>query len=189
MYPGYGSSYGIYLGAVGMLFEQAGVDGSQIKRPDGTIMTYRETVHHQFIGSMANLLAVAEGRKELLTDYYEEKQANVRSKANTYVLVAGANQTRLDRLVEKLQHQRIEVQRTTKASTLSRVVGRQGRPTKVLRARWCAMNQPLPLIEVILEFDIRIPTAFLKTEKKEILAHGGSRSYDTTGWSMPSRTD
>ena len=47
-------------------------------------------------------------------------------------------------------------------------------------------NQPLkPLIDVILEFDIRIPTAFLRTEKKEILAHGDSRLYDTTGWSMP----
>jgi hypothetical protein len=54
LYPGYGSSWSIYLGAVGFLFEQAGVDGSQIKQPDGTVRTYRETVHHQFIGSMVN---------------------------------------------------------------------------------------------------------------------------------------
>ena len=190
MFPGYGSSYGIYLGAVGMLFEQAGVDGSQVKRPDGTIMTYRETVHHQFIGSMANLLAVAEGRKELLTDYYEAKRASVRSKPNTYVLVSGANRTRLERLVENLERQHIEVERTTKATTLSRAMGWDGveaRDVKVpAGSAVVRTNQPLkPLIDVILDFDIRIPTAFLKTEKKEILAHGDSRLYDTTGWSMP----
>ena len=190
MYPGYGSSYGIYLGAIGMLFEQAGVDGSVVKRPDGTVMTYRETVHHQFIGSMANLAAVAEGRKELLTDYYEEKQANVRSKANTFVFVAGPNRTRLDRLVEKLQNQRIEVQRTTKATTLSRARswdGSEARNVKVpAGSAIVRTNQPLkPLIDAILEFDIRIPTSFLKTEKKEILARGDSRLYDATGWSMP----
>lgn len=190
MYPGYGSSYGIYLGAVGMLFEQAGVDGSVMKRPDGTVMTYRETVHHQFIGSMANLSAVAQGRKELLTDYYEEKQANLRAKPNTFVFVAGANRTRLDRLVEKLQSQHIDVERTTKATTLSRAHSWDGKEARDVQvpagSAIVRTNQPLkPLIDVILEFDIRIPTSFLKTEKKEILAHGDSRLYDTTGWSMP----
>lgn len=190
IYPGYGSSYGIYLGAVGMLFEQAGVDGSQIKRPDGTVMTYRETVHHQFIGSMANLSAVATGRKELLGDYVSEKQANLKSKAASFVLVKGANQTRLDRLVEKLESQHIEVQRTTKETTLSRGLSWDGTDAKNVKipvgSAIVRTNQPLKqLIEAILTFDIRIPTAFLKTEKKEILAHDDSRLYDATGWSMP----
>jgi hypothetical protein len=190
MYPGYGSSYGIYLGAVGMLFEQAGVDGSLMKRPDGSVMAYRETVHHQFIGSMANLLAVAEGRKELLSDYHAEKQANLRSKPRSYVFAAGPNRTRLDRLVEKLQSQRIEVERTTKETTLARARAWDGRDARDVRipvgSAIVRTNQPLkPLIEVILDFDIRIPTEFLKSEKKEILAHGDSRLYDTTGWSMP----
>src|SRR5688572_7697609 len=190
MYPGYGSSYGIYLGAIGMLFEQAGVDGSVVKRPDGTLMTYRETVHHQFIGSMANLTAVAEGRKELLADYHEEKQANVRAKPNTYVFVAGANRTRLERLVETLQNQRIDVERTTKATTLSRARSWDGTDARNVNvpagSAIVRTNQPLrQLIDAILEFDTRIPTSFLKTEKKEILARGDSRLYDATGWSMP----
>ena len=190
IYPGYGSSYGIYLGAIGMLFEQAGVDGSQVKRPDGTIMTFRETVHHQFIGSMANLAAVASGRKELLSDYVAEKQANLKSKPATFVLLRGANQTRLDRLVEKLETQHIEVQRTTKETTLSNALSWDGTNARSVRvpagSAIVRTNQPLkPLIEAILTFDVRIPTAFLKTEKKEILAHDDSRLYDATGWSMP----
>lgn len=190
IYPGYGSSYGIYLGAVGMLFEQAGVDGSQVKRPDGTIMTYRETVHHQFIGSMANIAAIAANKKELLNDYVAEKQANLRAKPASFVLVRNANQTRLDRLVEKLESQHIEVQRTTKETTLSSALAWDGTNAKSVRvpagSAIVKTNQPLrQLINAILTFDVRIPTAFLKTEKKEILAHDDSRLYDATGWSMP----
>jgi hypothetical protein len=190
IYPGYGSSYGIYLGAVGMLFEQAGVDGSQVKRPDGTIMTYRETVHHQFIGSMANIAAIAANKKELLNDYVAEKQANLKSKPASFVLLKGPNQTRLDRLVEKLEAQHIEVARTTKEFTLSNALAWDGTNTKSVKvpagSAIVRTNQPLKqLIEAILTFDIRIPTAFLKTEKKEILAHDDSRLYDATGWSMP----
>jgi hypothetical protein len=190
MYPGYGSSWAIYLGAVGMLFEQAGVDGSQMKRPDGTVMTYRETVHHQFVGSMANLSAVAEGRRELLADYHAEKVANLRAKPSAYVFAAGANHTRLDRLVEKLQQQRIEVERTTKDTKLARARSWNGTEARDVSipagSAIVRTNQPLrPLIEAILDFDIRIPTGFLETEKKEILARDDSRLYDATGWSLP----
>jgi hypothetical protein len=190
LYPGYGSSWAIYVGAVGFLFEQAGVDGSQVKRPDGTVMTYRETVHHQFVGSMANLTAVAQGRVELLNDYHRQKVDNLRSKPRTYVFAAGSNRTRLDRLVERLQHQKIEVQRTTKAVTLSRARAWNGTDARDVSipagSAVVRTNQPMKqLAEAILEFDIRIPNAFLKTEKKDILARDDSRLYDTTGWSLP----
>jgi hypothetical protein len=56
-----------------------------VKRPDGTVMTYRETVHHQFVGSMANLTAVAQGRAELLSDYHRQKADNLRSKPRTSI--------------------------------------------------------------------------------------------------------
>ncbi len=190
IYPGYGSSWAIYLGAIGFLFEQAGVDGSQVKRPDGSIMTYRETVHHQFIGSMANLSAVADGRSELLGDYYQQKRDNLRSKPRTFVFAAGANRTRTDRFVEKLQHQHIEVLRTTKDGKLARARSWNGDDVRNVAVPSGSVvvrtDQPLKqLVEAILEFDIRIPTAFLKSEKKDILARDDSRLYDTTGWSLP----
>ena len=190
MYPGYGSSWGIYVGAVGFLFEQAGVDGSQVKRPEGTVMTFRETVHHQFVGSMANLIAVSAGREELLQDYHRQRVDNIRSKPAAYVLTPGGNTTRLDRLVERLEHQKIEVQRVTKAFELSRARAWDGTDARGVTipagSALIRTDQPMrQLIDAILEFDTRIPTAFLKTEKKEILAHDDSRLYDTTGWSLP----
>ncbi len=189
LYPGYGSSWSIYLGAVGMLFEQAGVDGSVVKRPEGSVMSYRETVHHQFVGSMANLLAVAEGREELLTDYRRQKEENLRARPAAFVFAAGANRTRLDRLVEKLEHQKIEVERATKPFKLSRARAWDGTEARNLEipagSAIVRTNQPLKqLVEAILSFDIRIPTSFLESEKKEILARDDSRLYDATGWSL-----
>ncbi|HEU4366333.1 MAG TPA: M14 family zinc carboxypeptidase, partial [Candidatus Krumholzibacteria bacterium] len=190
MYPGYGSSWAIYLGAVGFLFEQAGVDGSQVKRREGTVMTYRETVHHQFVGSMANLIAVAGGRAELLDDYQRQKAENLSSRPSTYVFTPGGNRTRLDRLVGKLQHQKIEVRRATKDFKLARARSWDGKDARDVAvpagSALVRTDQPMrQLIEAILEFDTRIATAFLATEKKEILARDDSRLYDTTGWSLP----
>jgi hypothetical protein len=153
-------------------------------------MTYRETVHHQFIGSMANLAAVAAGRRELLRDYHKVKTDNLRRQAEAYVFLAGANRSRLDRMVETLQRQNIEVLRTTRDTRLAHAQCWDGSDTSdVAVAAGSAIvrtDQPLrQLIDAILEFDNRIASAFLETEKKEILARNDSRLYDATGWSLP----
>jgi hypothetical protein len=191
-FPGYGSSWAIYLGAVGMLFEQARVDGSRVKRPEGTIMTYRETVHHQFLGSIANLITCANGRRELLTDYYNIKLANVRGKgtAGVFLFPPSANESRLTLLAEKIQHQRIEVETATSSFKVGRARSAAGAdvdnitfPEGTLIVR---TNQPLKqLVQVILSFDIRIPTSVLEIEKKEILKKNRTKLYETTAWSMP----
>jgi hypothetical protein len=192
-YPGYGSSWGIYLGAVGMLFEQAGVDASQVKRPEGTIMPYRETVHHQFVGSMSNLLTVASGRKELLKDYYEQKRRNVQGDGRSeqvFLFPPGPNRSRLARFADDLRHQHIEVEIATAAFKVARAVSSRG---EEVRDRSFPAGtvivptaQPLrQLVETLLSFDIRMPTSFLETEKKESLKHGRTRVYETTAWSLP----
>jgi hypothetical protein len=188
-FPGYGSSWGIYLGAVGMLFEQAGVDGSAVKRRDGTIMTYRETVHHQFIGSFSNLSTIAAGREELLGDYYRVKADNVTSRPAAFVILPSGNRSRIDALAERLEHEHIEVERAESPfrapSALSytgeTVRGREfPEGTVVIRT-----NQPTKqLVEAILTFDVRMPTSFLETERKELLKHNRTRIYDATAWSM-----
>jgi hypothetical protein len=176
-----------------MLFEQAGVDGSQVKRREGTIMTYRETVHHQFLGSFSNLQTVARGREELLSDYYNVKSANVRTSRNNngaFLFPPGANASRLARFAEKLQHQHIEVETALAAFKPEEVVSGFGEkhknrtlPGGTLIVRTA---QPLKqLVEAILSFDIRIPDSYLEIEKKEILKRNRSKLYEITGWSMP----
>jgi len=200
LYPGYGSSWSIYTGAVGFLYEQAGVDGSVVKRPDGTVMTYRETVHHQFTSSMANLGTVANNRKELLQDFYAEKKGAVGGrvgaghktpgKSGGFVFLPSANQARLDRLVETLEGQGIEVAVATKPFKLHHARPATGQAAGDVEvpagATIVPLEQPLrALVQAILSFDIRLPTKFLETERKEILDKNDTKLYEITAWSLP----
>ena len=200
IYPGYGSSWSIYTGAIGLLWEQAGVDGSVVKRPDGTVLTYRETVHHQFTSSIANVATVANHRVELLQDFYKEKKSAVGDggergrlsggKNAAYVFPPSANEARLERLIETLQGQEIEVSVAKEPFKVRRAVPAAGKPapsldlpagTVIVR-----LAQPLrALAETILAFDIRLPTKFLEFERKENLEKNDTKLYETTGWSLP----
>jgi hypothetical protein len=192
-YPGYGSSYAYYIDAVGILYEQAGVDGSSVKRSDGTTLTYLETVHHHYVSSLANLGTAAEHRKELLKDFYQMRAkgvATAKGDIKTLYLLPGANQTRLDRLVETLLLQSIEVSvlsKDTKVSGLSDYWGGKNL-TKTLPAGTYILSYQQPLgrlAKSILEFDPRMTTKFLQEERKEIEKNKSTRIYDITAWSLP----
>lgn len=200
VYPGYGSSWSIYIGAIGLLYEQAGVDGSAVKRPDGTVMTYRETVHHQFTSSMANLGTVAKHRAELLEDFYAEKKAAVggfgrqgrstRGKSGAFVVCPSENRARLERFVDTLRGQGIEVSMAAEPFTLRRAESLLGASVTDVRmpAGACVIpvDQPLrALVRTLLSFEVRLPTKFLEIERREILEKNDTKLYEITAWSLP----
>jgi hypothetical protein len=200
IFPGYGSSWSIYIGAIGMLYEQARMDGSQVKRPDGTIMTYRESIHHQFVSSMANLLTVAGNRQMLLEDYFTDKKQTVGGKvgrptstigkAGAYLFPTAANTDRLERFAKTLQDQAIEVYTSDRPFKISRAVSAAGGPAHDVQlpegTLVVPLNQPLQhLINTILAFDIRLDNKFLQWERRETLKNGQSKLYEITGWSIP----
>ncbi|MEJ2719925.1 MAG: M14 family metallopeptidase, partial [bacterium] len=201
-YPGYGSSWGIYTGAVGMLYEQAGVDGSLVKRRDGTVMTFRETIHHQFTSSVANVTTVAMNRKELLEDFFAEKKQAVGGAVGAgiettstpagggFVFPPSENEGRLRRFVETLGRQNFEILVTKEAATLGRGVSAGGEAVRDVELPEgtviVPLDQPLrALVEVTLDFDIRMPTKFLETERRELLKNNETRLYEVTAWSLP----
>ncbi|UCG51580.1 MAG: hypothetical protein JSW58_15560 [Candidatus Latescibacterota bacterium] len=199
-YPGYGSSWGIYIGAIGMLYEQAGVDGSRVKRKDGTVMTFRETIHHQFTSSMANIGTVASNRKALLEDYFAEKKKGVgrlsgksREKSRNsggFVFPPSSNEDRLSRFRETLSRQDITGYMVEKKFTLRRAMSGTGKTVNDLEVPAGSYVVPLDqpqraLLEAILTFDIRLPTSFLETERKELLKNNRTRLYEITAWSLP----
>jgi hypothetical protein len=148
IYPGYGSSWGIYAGVVGILYEQSRTSGQQVKRPDGSITTFREAVHHQFISSISNLSTVANHREELLTDFYEIRKASVESSPNeVFVFPFNNNLDRLDDFVETLQRQSIEVYTTEKNLKLSSAKSHENKIVKNVVVKNGAVvvkvNQPL----------------------------------------------
>lgn len=204
VYPGYGSSWSIYIGAIGLLYEQARVGGSVVKRPDGTVMTYRESVHHQFISSMANLGTVAHNRAELLADFYAEKKAAVggpgggpgaragrtSGKSGAFVFPPSENRARLDRLVETLRGQNVEVLVAADPFTLRRAESSSGGKASEVKvaagARIVPLDQPLKaLVQTLLAFEVRLPTKFLEIERREVLEKNETKLYEITAWSLP----
>ena len=191
VYPGYGSSWGIYIGLVGILYEQSGADGSIVKKEDGTITTYRETVHHQFISSMANLQTIASQKEELLKDYYNNRKKAVSTKntGKAFVFSSNTNQTRLNELGETIKRQTIEVYTNKNDLKLPKAINSSGKT--VTRQNIPAgsliipLNQPLnTLIKNILSFDIRLGTKSMEKERKKLLKNQGSTLYDVTAWSL-----
>jgi hypothetical protein len=192
-YPGYGASWPLYNDALGILYEQAGVEGSLVKRPDGTTLTYRETVHHHVVSTLANLTTAAKNRKGLLTDFYERKKRGVTAgagQAMAYYLAPGANPGRAARLVANLLAQGIEVrrlQRPTRVSGLRDTWG--GRPaTRTLSAGTYAIPIDQPkgrLANAVLDFDPHMKTSVLQEERKSLEKNGDSKLYDVTSWSLP----
>jgi hypothetical protein len=193
-YPGYGSSWPLLTGAIGILYEQAGVEGSQVKRREGTIMTYRETVHHQFISSLANLTTAAHLRQLLLKEFYLTRQKAISIKGQSdpkvFYVLPDDNPSRTARLVEKLQQQGVEVETAREKFTVTALhsywqksVQSKTLPEGTVVIR---LNQPLrPLIQAILEFDPRMSSKFLQEERQSLLKEKETKLYEVTAWSLP----
>jgi hypothetical protein len=193
-FPGYGSSWSLYLGALGILYEQAGVEGSLVKRDDGNYLTFRESVHHQFVSSMANLKTAAENKNELMRDLYREKVKALRgdlpSKEAAFVIAGGGHQERADLLAASLVRQGIEVMAVRKsldARRMSDYWGRTHDEVKLAPGTYVvSLRQPMGLLaNALLEFDPRMSDGSLQKERYELEKNMRSRIYDVTAWSLP----
>ncbi|MCI0531642.1 MAG: peptidase, partial [candidate division Zixibacteria bacterium] len=192
-YPGYGSSWGYLLGAVPILYEQASTDGSLIKRPDGTFLTFRESVHHQFTSSIANITTTADNRAELLQEFYQFKTEALgygnKIGVQAYYITPGKNPSRAGRLIERLLAMNVEVEVAEADFTVKSARSYWGaapvdktlpKGTFIIR-----LNQPLsPLVNAVLEFDTRMSSKFLASERESLEKGEGTRVYDVIAWSM-----
>jgi len=192
-YPGYTTSWTACIGAVAILYEQAYTGGARVKRPDGTLLTFREAVHHHFTSSMANLTTAADNRKALLADFRKMREAAVEGSgkdgARAYYINPARNPSRARRLVERLLMQGIEVEVAEKEFRVRNCTGYRDTEletrtfppgTYIIR-----LDQPLrPLVEAILEFDPRLSTEFLATEREHLEKGKGTRMYEVSTWSM-----
>lgn len=193
-FPGYLSSWSVYTGAVGILYEQAGVNGSLVRRQDGSLLTYAEAVHHQLVGSLANLGTAADHRRQLLGDFHREKaraiEAGRRGPARAFLVDPGPHGDRAARLASVLEAQGIEVgvlRSPSRIAGLHDGWGRSGAAREFPAGTLVVdLAQPMsPLARAILEFDPRMDTAFLQSERRELEKRKESRFYDVSAWSLP----
>ncbi len=203
-YPGYTDAFAALSGSIGMLYEQAGVNGSLVKRSDGTLLTYREAVHHQFVSSMANLTTVKNNRRAILSDFVSSRQGGTagtrmstigkpretpEDDATAYLLLSDSS-GRAEKLVNTLILQGLEVQRTTENGEIANLHGALGESHESLSlpagSYVVSLKQPRgAMARAILGFDPRMTDAYVTQERRGILNGEGSGLYDITSWSLP----
>jgi len=186
-FPGFTSSWALYTGAVGILYEQARVEGKLSKQPDNYILTFGETVHHQFISSMANFHTAAFHHEQLLRDYYADKKAAANGPAGAYLIESGDNPGLINRFVSTMQLQGVDVLQSTQSfPATARSYWSKNKVSRRFPEKTIIIphNQPQGnLVNTILNFDPHLPDSILTEERKSLLRDGHSEMYELTAWS------
>src|SRR4029078_4757687 len=74
-YPGYGESWPIFQGAVGMTYEQASARGLRYRRDDGAVLSYHDGVLHHFTAAITTAETAARNRAAILRDFYDYRRS------------------------------------------------------------------------------------------------------------------
>ena len=192
LYPGY-SFYVQFRGTLGILYEQSRMAEDGVKRPEGTIQSYKESVHHQFVSTLANLETLLDNSKSIYQDYWDGRKYNISKDSiyadTSFVVLPTNNKGRLNTLATKLKAQDIEIYQNDKPINSNNVLRQNGDIEKDFVIPVGSMiipnRQPeAPLISAILEFDADINESVLLKERQKRLRNGSSVMYDTTAFNF-----
>ena len=192
LYPGY-SNYSEYRGSVHILYEQSRMAEDGVRRPEGTVQTYKESVHHMYISTMANLKTLQLNSKEMYKDYWDGRKYNVSSQSEYankyYVILPTDNLGRLNTFISKLEAQEIEIYTNTNPIKVSNIINQIGDTEEEFIIPEGSLIVPnrqpdAPLIAAILEFDAKINDSVLIEERQKVLKNGSSVMYDATAWNL-----
>ncbi|HSL21972.1 MAG TPA: M14 family metallopeptidase [Vicinamibacterales bacterium] len=181
-YPGYGESWPIFQGAVGMTYEQASPRGLVLRRDDGTLLRYRDAVHHHFTAAVTTAATAAKNREALLRDFLEYRRSAVaqgEQGTREYLLVPGADPSRAERLARLLTWHGIDVRRAEEPVKLA---------SRTLPAGTYLVSAAQPtgrLIRNLLEQQVPQDEAFIKEQDRRRRERIGDQIYDLTAWSLP----
>ena len=192
LYPGY-SFYVAFKGTLGILYEQSRMAEDGVRRPEGTIQSYKESVHHQYVSTLINLKTLRENSKAMYKDYWDGRKLNISNDSKyanrSYVILPTKNNGRLNVLANKLKAQEIEIYKNNKPISVSNVLKQNGVIEDDYIIPTGSMiipnKQPeAPLISAILEFDAEIDESVLQEEKQKSIKNGSSLMYDTTAFNF-----
>ena len=192
LYPGY-SFYVQFRGTLGILYEQSRMAEDGVRRPEGTIQSYKESVHHQYVSTISNLKTLEKNSKAMYKDYWDGRKYNVSKNGEysnqTFVILPNKNITRLNTLAEKLEAQDIKIYKNVKPIKVEQVLKQNGVKEENFTIPAGSMIVPnlqpeAPLIAAMLEFDAEIKESVLLEERQVTLKNGSSIMYDTTAFNL-----
>lgn len=182
-YPGYGASWPLYHGTIAMTYEQSSTRGLAVRRSDGLVVDYRDTVRRHFVASISTAETSAKNREKLLRNFYEYRKSAVdeapKDLVKEFILPRKGDVSTVDKLAANLAFQGIEVRRATAAFS-------NGGKQYPAGSYAIATAQPSRrLIRTLLDDQVNMEDWFLKAEEKRRLARQPSEMYDVTAWSLP----
>ncbi len=182
-YPGYGASWPCYHGGMAMTYEQASARGLKMRKSDGTVFTFRDTVQRHFVAGLATLETAARYRQQLLERFYSFRKLAIEEGAaepvKEYVLPRAGNVTAVDKLAALLAEHGIDVKRATAAV---RVEGRELPAGSYV----VPLAQPAKrLVRVLLDPQVPLDPKFVAEQERRRARKLPDEIYDVTGWSLP----
>ncbi|MBK6798607.1 MAG: peptidase M14 [Acidobacteria bacterium] len=178
-YPGYGVSWPMAQGAIGMTFEKASARGLTYRRSDGSILTYRDGAVEHFTAAMSTLQTAAAGREKMLRDFAEFRRNAGQGTVRAYYLPEGRDPGQAQRLVRTLLSNGITVERIEQAVTVD---GRSLQPGTFV----VPLPQPAGmLVRNLLDPQVPMNEEFIKTQEERRRRRLPDQIYDTTAWNMP----
>ena len=194
-YPGYGESWPMLTGAVGMLFESASSGGGATRRSDGTIRTLRDAAHNHYVAEWMTVRYSARHRGEIVRDYRASRREAITRGEKAMggmraVLLERDAQGRGDSLAARLMDNGIEVHRLTSGVDLRDATAHGEAQAKAVRANagWYVVDLAQPqgnLARAILEPDAALDSVFIQRELESRRTSLPDRFYDVTAWSLP----
>ena len=182
-YPGYGDSWPMMHGSIGMTYEQASARALSFARTDGTVMTFRDGVMHHFNAAITTAVTAARNRETLVRNFLEFRRSAViegeKRPTREYVLLPGHDPSRAAALARNLATQGIEVRRADEAFAVG--------TRKVPAGAYLVSNaQPAGrLVRNLLEPDTKQDAPFIARQEERRKRRQPDQIYDITAWSLP----
>lgn len=192
-YPGYGESWPLFQGSIGMTYEQASVRGLVVQRSDDTTMHFRDSMQHHFISSLATAQTAAQNREKLLRYFYQFRRSAIeegqQSAVKEYIIPPGRDPARAAKLAGLLMQQGVEVKRAEAPFINPRVRDyAEGQlQTKEFPAGTFVISLAQPtkrLIKTLLDKHTPMDDAFIQEQIRRRNKRMGDEIYDVTGWSV-----
>lgn len=182
-YPGYGDSWPMMHGSIGMTYEQASARALSFRRTDDTVMTYRDGVMHHFNAAITTAITAARNRERLVKDFLDFRRSAVsegeKGPVREYVLVPGHDPSRAAALARNLATQGIEVRRAEEAITVG---------TRKVTAGAYLVSHAQPagrLVRNLLDLDTKQDAPFIARQEERRKRRQPDQIYDITAWSLP----
>ena len=186
-YPGYGESWPIFHGAVGMTYEMASARGLAFRRDDDTVLTYRDGVLRHFTAAITTAHTAAANRRQLLRDFLDYRRSAIaegeKGKTRAWLVPVGADPARAHRFAQLLRDQGFDVLRSAEAITVN---------SRTLAAGTYVVPAAQPagrLLQNLMDPAISQPDAFVKEQERRRKKRLPDQMYDVTGWHLPSTFD